>query len=46
MDNMQLLGIEKSKTDFSASLFNQLSNGNVHYGVVDSYEKLRELLSC
>ena len=46
MDNMELRGIEKSKTDCAARLFNQLSNGNVHYGVVDSYEKLRELLSC
>lgn len=46
MDNMELRGIEKSKTDCAAKLFDQLSNGNVRYGVVDSYEKLRDLVSC
>lgn len=44
MDDMELRGIEKSKTDCAAKLFDQLSNGNVHYGVVDSYEKLRDLV--
>ena len=44
MDDMELRGIEKSKTDCAAKLFDQLSNGNVHYGVVDTYEKLRDLV--
>jgi len=44
MDDMELRGIEKTKTDCAAKLFAQLSEGNVHYGVVDSYEKLRDLV--
>lgn len=44
MDDMELRGIEKTKTGCAAKLFAQLSEGNVHYGVVDSYEKLRDLV--
>ena len=44
MDDMELRGIEKAKTDCAAKLFDQLSGGNVHYGVVDSYEKLRDMV--
>lgn len=44
MDDMELRGIEKAKTDCAAKLFDQLSGGNVHYGVVDSYERLRDLV--
>lgn len=45
MDDMELRGIEKSKTDCAAKLFSQLSDGNVRYGVVDSYERLRDLVT-
>ena len=41
---LELRGVEKAKTDCARKLFDRLSDGQVRYGVVDSYEALMNLV--
>lgn len=44
MSTMQLRGIEKIKTDCAKKFFSKITSDRVKYGVVDSYERLMELV--
>jgi len=44
LKGMELRGVEKAKTDCARKLFDRISDGQVRYGVVDSYEALMNLV--
>ena len=44
LQGMELRGVEKAKTDCARKLFDRISDGQVRYGVVDSYEALMNLV--
>ena len=44
MDSMELRGVEKAKIACAKKLFNEMSDSNVRYHEVDSYEKLLEVM--
>lgn len=44
MESMELRGVEKAKIDCAKKLFNEMSDSNVRYHEVDSYEKLLEVM--
>ena len=46
LHGMELRGVEKAKTDCARKLFDRISDGQVRYGVVDSYEALMNLVQC
>ena len=45
MQSAQLKGAEKGKIECAKKHFESISNGNVKYGVVDSYEHLIDLVT-
>ena len=45
LKGMELRGVEKAKTDCARKLFDRISDGQVRYGVVDSYEALMNLVN-
>jgi len=44
MESMQLRGVEQAKIACARKLFNEMSDTDVRYDAVDSYEKLLELV--
>ena len=40
MSSLQLRGVERAKIECARKLFNELSDANVRYDAVDSYESL------
>ena len=44
MESMELRGIEKAKIDCAKKLFNEMSDSDVRYHEVNSYEKLLEVM--
>lgn len=44
MESMQLRGVEQAKIACVRKLFNEMSDADVRYDAVDSYEKLLELV--
>lgn len=44
MESMQLRGVEQAKIACARKLFNEMSDADVRYDAVDSYEKLLELV--
>ena len=43
-ESMQLRGVEQAKIACARKLFNEISDTDVRYDAVDSYEKLLELV--
>jgi type III restriction enzyme len=44
MDDMELRGVEKAKTECAKKLFNKLSDAKIRYGVVDKFEHLHDII--
>ena len=44
MESMQLRGVERAKIACARKLFNEMSDVDVRYDAVDSYESLLELV--
>ncbi len=44
MSSLQLRGVEQAKIECARKLFNEMSDGDVRYDAVDSYESLFELV--
>jgi len=44
MESMELREVEKAKIECARRHFEKLSNGQLKYDVVDSYEKLMEMV--
>lgn len=44
MESMELRGVEKAKIDCAKKLFNEMSDSDVRYHEVNSYEKLLEVM--
>ena len=44
MSSLQLRGVEQAKIECARKLFNEMSDGDVSYDAVDSYESLFELV--
>ena len=44
MSSMQLRGVEKVKTECAKKFFSKITSDKVKYGVVDSYDRLMELV--
>ena len=45
MESLDLRPIEKAKTDCAKKLFNEISGSNVRYSVVDSYQRLLNIMN-